>query len=938
MKKKLIAQAIALIGVVGINTVASAADEPLQRVIVTGSNIKRTAAEGSNSVMTLSRKDIAQTGAVSVPDLLAKIPSLGSGNQVDARDGGFSKGLATASMRGLGSASTLILLNGRRITPSAYADPNAGQSTQYDLNSIPLSAIERVEVLKDGASAVYGSDAIAGVINFITKTNFRGGEVNATASTTERGTFGRNNVNGVYGFGDLDKDGYNAFIAVDLTQRERASLADAHGVRRSEYEAITGRLSNYYSGISAHPVFYKEKKLGSGSYNAYVSADLSCPAEDIRTGSTALTPMQASDPLIGNKFCNYDGWAREDAQGKGDAQSVMARAEFKLGENISAFAEASYARNFVQYNGVSRTITGRSLSTVFPKEGAGTSFRPILGVNHPDNPTRGTANPVPVAVAVRFPAAGGSENTNEYKRVLAGLKGSHFGWDWDAGLLYNESTREQFSYGFVHKPTVERLYTENVPLATILADPNATRNISLNGKSKIAQFDFKGATEFGQLAGGAIGLATGVEFKRESMTLVPDQLTVNGLIVGLANTYAEASRNVGSAFVEVRTPWTKSFEMDYAARLDKYEGFDRSITPKVGAKWTVSPALALRGTYSRGFRAPALTQMVNGGTQYFQNNYEDKLRCNKPNSESFDCLKSLSGVASANPELEPEKAKSFTLGLVASPAANIDVVLDYYRIKKEKEVDLLSISGTIQDPKYASRVHRDPNPGTWVLDANGNPVPNSGPLISVETPYINAGNTDTSGIDLEVVLRNNLGENGRLTTRLNTTYMLTYKKAANPGDPMYDLVGTNGSVAYDLTSVGELPRWKTTLATTWARGAHTLTGTVNFVSGFSHLARYSVIDDEGTVGAYDEPYCQWGRPGLQPLYATYYPKCLVQSFTTVDVAYNYQYSANLGFGVNILNLFDQKAPYDPNYGTAGFNTTLHSAVGRYFSFKASYKF
>lgn len=941
MKKKLIAQAIALIGVVGVSATAMA-QETMEKVVITGSNIKRSAIEGSSAVQTLTRKDIAQTGATSVADLMSKIPALGSSNQVDARDGSFSKGLSTASMRGLGSASTLILLNGRRIAPGAYADPNSGQSTQYDLNSIPLSALERVEILKDGASAVYGSDAIAGVINFITKNNYRGGDFAINASSDGHGNFGRENVNASFGFGDLDKDRYNAFIAVDLSQRQRASIGDAVRVKTDEYKAITGRLSDFYSGISKYPVFYKEAKLGSGSYNRYAGADLSCDPANIRTGSTALVPMLASDPLINNKFCNYDGWAKEDAQGRGHTGSVLAHGEFKVSDTTTAFAEATYNRSFVDYSGASRTMSGRSLTTVFPKAGAGTSFRPILGINHPDNPTRGTATPVPVAVAYRFEnARGGSENTNEATRLLAGLKGTNAGWDWDSGLLYSQSKRFQLTNGALYKPVVETLYTQNVPLATIAANPNATRDVTLDGTSKVSQFDFKATREFGQLGGGAIGVAAGLELKRESMNIVPDQLTVDGLIVGLANQFSSASRNVKSTYLELRTPFTKSFEMDWAARYDKYDGFSRSITPKVGAKWTINPALAVRGTYSTGFRAPSLTQMVDGGTQYFLNGFEDKLRCGKDGSESLDCAKNLSGIAASNKELEPEKAKSFTLGLVASPTSWIDVLIDYYHIKKDKEVDLLDATSVIQNPRYADRVLRDQNQGTWLRDASGNLIPNSGPLISIATPYVNAGGTKTSGIDLEVVMRNSLGENGKLSTRLNSSYLIGFKKAQNAGDPMFDLVGTNGSIAYDLTSVGELPRWKSTLATTWTLGAHSLTATINYVSAISLKAIYSVIDDAGTIGAYDEPYCQFGRPGVQPNYSKFYPDCTTKAWTTFDTAYTYEYSKNVTLGLNIQNLFDTSAPYDSStssYGIGGFNATLHSGKGRYFTAKLAYRF
>jgi iron complex outermembrane recepter protein len=939
MQKKIIVQAIALLGCVGWSHGVLAADEAsVERVVITGSNLKRTATENPSVVQVLTKKDIERTGAVSVADLMAKVPALGSSNQVDGRDGGFSKGLATASLRGLGSASTLILINGRRMSPAAYADPNAGQSTQYDLNAIPLSALERVEILKDGASAVYGSDAIGGVINFITKSNYKGGELTLQASRNQDNAFGRSGLNGAVGFGDLEENHYNAFVAFDVSQRDRTSLADAKATQVEQSRIMDGRLSNFYSGISGHPVFYKESKLGSGSFNRYVSADLGCNAADIRTGSTALVPMKSNDPLIGNKFCNYDGWQYEDAEGKNRSGNVLARAEFKLGADLKAFTEAAYSQSELFYSGVSRSMSGRSITTVFPKDGAGVPFRPVLGVDHPDNPTRGTANPVPVAVAYRFVnAPGGSSNENKATRLLAGLQGSNYNWDWDSALLYNESKRHQLSNGFLYLPIVQTLMTQNVPLATIASTPGVTRNVTLDGKSSITQWDLKGSTEFGRLPGGALGLAVGTEVKQEKMNLVPDPLTVEGRIVGLANTYSDAKRNVRSAFVELRTPFFKTFEMDFAGRYDKYDGFKSHFTPKVGAKWDLTPTFALRSTYSEGFRAPSLTQMVNGGTQYFVNNFEDKLRCNKPGSDSTDCVKSLSGIAAANKELEPETARSFTAGLIFSPTSSIDILVDYYSIRKDKEVDLLSNTAVVDNPKYADYVKRDQNPGTWLVDANGKPIPNTGPLISIGTPYVNAGGTRTSGVDLELDVRNSLGDMGKLSSRLNYTYVFDYKKAAMVGDPMFDLVGTNGAISNDTTSVGEMPRVRATLSTTWSYQDHNLTANVNYVSSLSMMARYSTQDD-GSVGPYDQPYCQYGRPSVNPQYTKFYPDCEVHSWTTVDLAYAYSGIKNTVLSFNVANLFDSKAPYDPSYATAGYNTALHNARGRYFTVKANYKF
>ncbi|NRR33080.1 TonB-dependent receptor [Oxalobacteraceae bacterium] len=943
MQKKLIVKAIALLGCVGLSHTAFAADDaPVERVVITGSNLKRAATETPSAVQVISKKEIQQTGAVSVADLMSKIPALGSSNQVDARDGGFSKGLATASLRGLGSASTLILINGRRMSPAAYADPNAGQSTQYDLNSIPLSALERVEILKDGGSAVYGSDAIAGVINFITKRNFKGGEIAAQASRNGDGNFGRSGVNGVVGFGDLDQDRYNAFLAFDLSQRDRTGIDEANAVKADEYRALNGRLSNYYSGVSGFPVFYKERTLGSGSYNTYAGANLGCNPSDVLTGSTALIPMRSNDPLIGNKFCNYDGWRKEDAEGKNRTVNLLSRGEFKINNDMSAFAEAAYSKTELEYSGVSRTMNGRNKVTVFPKDGAGTLFQPILGVNHPDNPTRGTATPVPVAVAYRFvDAPGGSTNENTSSRVLAGLKGTNFNFDWDTGVLYNETKRHQLSKGFLYLPIVQTLAANNVPLATIASTPGVTRNVTLDGKSSILQWDLKGATEFGSLGGGAMGLALGVEAKQEKMNIVPDPLSVNGEIVGIANTYSDAKRNVHSAFMELRTPFLKNFEMEFAGRYDKYQGFKSSFTPKVGAKWTVTPTLALRSTYSEGFRAPSLTQMVNGGTQYFLNNFEDKKRCDKPGAEAQDCLKSVSGIAASNPDLKPEKSKSFTAGLIFSPTSDFDILVDYYRIRKDAEVDLMSSIAVLQDPNLQYLVKRDQNQGTWLIGDDGKVIPNSGPLISIATPYINSGGTRTSGVDLELALRNNLGDMGKLSSRLNYTYVFNFKKAAANGDPMYDLVGTNGAVSNDTTSVGDLPRVRATLSSTWSFQKHNLTAILNYVAPISLMARYSTQED-GKVGPYEPAYCEFGRSANVPNYLNYYSHCEVPSWTTIDLAYSYTGIKNVTLGLNIQNLFDVSAPYDPNgvssNQTAGYNSTLHNARGRYFTVKANYAF
>jgi len=243
-KPSKISLAVMVLMSTGFSQMSIAQSSGLAEVTITGSNLKRADKEGTSPIQTITAKEIEQSGASSVLQLLKAVPSMGVGGYNDTPDqNGFSRGVATASLRALGSTSTLILLNGRRMTPSAYANPNNGQSTLYDLNSIPISAIERIEIFKDGASAVYGSDAMAGVINFITKAGFVGGEVSTSIGSNDNQEFGRRNVNGTLGVGDYKADGKSLMLSFDLSTQNATTVRDgSFDIRASEYAAMNNRL------------------------------------------------------------------------------------------------------------------------------------------------------------------------------------------------------------------------------------------------------------------------------------------------------------------------------------------------------------------------------------------------------------------------------------------------------------------------------------------------------------------------------------------------------------------------------------------------------------------------------------------------------------------------------------------------------------------------
>jgi iron complex outermembrane receptor protein len=289
-------------------------------------------------------------------------------------------------------------------------------------------------------------------------------------------------------------------------------------------------------------------------------------------------------------------------------------------------------------------------------------------------------------------------------------------------------------------------------------------------------------------------------------------------------------------------------------------------------------------------------------------------------------------VSTPNPNLKNETSKSYSFGAIINPTRNVDLLIDYYRIRKENETALLSSTFVAEHPAlYPGLAVRDNNN---LVDANGNVIPNSGQLLAINRTFVNQGSTDTSGIDVEAAHRLNLGEMGRISTRVNYTYMLTFKRAERPGEVAHNLVGTNGGLSDWATSVGDMPRHRLNIATTWSRGDHSATLSADYVSSVSLMRIW-----DNTV-TYPVPYCHYGagNPGGLTNYGYSHPECQVEEWLTFGAAYSYTGFKNWTLSANVKNLFDAKAPYDPRYPNEGFNSQLHNGMGRYFRLTASYKF
>lgn len=926
---------------------AQAEQASVQKVYVTGSNIKRADKEDSSPITVMTAKEITATGANTVAELLHNIPAFGSGTSNDIlNDNGFSKGVSTASLRGLGSSSTLVLLNGRRIAASAYADPNQGKSSVYDLNNIPVSAIARVEVFKDGASAVYGSDAIAGVINFITKDDYQGAEISASTAANDNGQFNRNNINGVIGFGDLDKDRYNAFISFDVAKRGHTGIKDVNDIEKDELTKINSRMNGYGSYASGNPFIFRELTAGAGNFSTsaangkyIVNSTAGCQGNVITGGSQYN--IASSSMLYGRQFCNFDINDYYEAQSKGTDVNLLSKVTFKLSDSVTSFTEVGFSRVEREYVGLPKTISSTAPTTVFRVNGLPTSYQLLLPSGHPDNPFTGYRA---AAVFRMVGTNGGSENVNKAYRFLTGLKGTAGAFDWETGLLYNRTERNDLGHGYLYRPVIDRIVTENRTIAATIADPNAVRDVNNTGYSQVTQFDAKASTTVGKLAGGDIGVAFGGEIRQEKIGLSSDPELAAGNIIGLSNSVMDGRRVVKSGFVELRTPFTKTFEMDFAGRVDKYPNA-KSFVPKVGAKWEATDKVTFRGSFAKGFRAPALSQVSPGGVQSFNNGFVDPVRCPDgvnplPGADKMDCSRSISSMSSPNANLKNETSRSYSFGTIINPTKNVDILIDYYRIRKENETALLSASFVAQHPElYPGLAIRDNNN---LVDASGQVIPNSGQLLAINRTFVNQGSTDTSGIDFEVAHRLNLGEMGRISTRLNYTYALTYKRSERPGEIATNLVGTNGGLSDWATSVGDIPRHRFNIASTWNQGFHAVTLSADYVSSVSLMRR----TDNTTT--YPVPFCYYGNntvpvpkgvsTGGLPNYLYSNPDCNVDEWLTFGASYAYTGFKNWTLSANVRNLFDTKAPYDPRYPNEGFNSQLHNGMGRYFRLTASYKF
>nr|WP_240196814.1 TonB-dependent receptor [Stenotrophomonas lactitubi] len=887
----------------------------LDRITVTGSNIPRTNTETPSPVQVVTRQEIDRTGKTTLAEYLQTITADGAGSIPKTFGNGFAGGGAGISLRGLGAGSTLVLLNGRRMATYGLADD--GQKVFTDLSTIPLDAVERVEVLKDGASAIYGSDAIAGVVNIILRSDFQGAILRASYGTSGDGDGDAKKATLTAGTGDLATDGWNAFFSLDVGKTDAIKISD----RKNRKWIGTGdtRPWGYDAADSQFlgGAYLSRGTAGGVGPNGSVFDDRNVTRDNpaflvALPGCANLTTIPGqTDASAQAQGCLWDPAQQyRDLTPEEKYINVFGRASFAFGEGGEIYTEIGYSKKETIF---SNTPSGAAGTWGYPggvvTANSG-SKATVLGPNHPDNPIPGQASRLRYSAWDVGPRV--TNNTNEFNRFLVGVKGNWGDWSYDTAYLHSATDLVNKRTGFLRYSAVQcALGNPNCAGGVWRIGDNANLNsqalydyisptISARAKSGLDMFDFTVSRSLMDLKGGPLGLAIGTEWRKTSNSLTPQTYTDTGDIIGLGYSAYDGTQNVYAGYVELSAPVLEQLELSGALRYDKYESGEGKATPKLGVKWTPADWIALRASYAEGFRAPNPAENGDGGLAAFSN-ASDPVRCA---IDAGECTaRTVAIITRPNKDLKPEESKSYSVGIVLQPTSSTSLTVDAWQIKRTNEIAQGSTTAAIR----AGNVVRDIN--------NIGGVPNSGNILAVNTAYVNANSSRVRGIDTDIRQTFDIGP-GQLEMDLQWSHVLKFERTE--GDETVDYAGTHGNC--DVTNCIGTPKDKINFGTTWRQGPWSVSGIANYIGKMDNTDKRG-----GTYQAFYED----GTPVKK-----------ISSFTTFDLSGRWNITEAFELNASVANVFDRIAPLDPTtYGGVNYNPMHFSgALGRYFTVGAKYTF
>ncbi|MBD9534804.1 TonB-dependent receptor [Stenotrophomonas sp. ATCM1_4] len=889
----------------------------LDRITVTGSNIPRATTETASPVQIITRQEIDRTGKATIAEYLQTLTSDGAGSIPKSFGTGFAGGGSGISLRGLGAASTLVLLNGRRMAPYGLADD--GQKVFTDLSVIPMDAVERVEVLKDGASAIYGSDAIAGVVNIILRRDFTGAMLKASYGTSGDSDGDARKASLTAGVGNLDEDGFNAFVSIDVSKTDGIRISD----RRDRKWIGNGDLSRYgFDRVAGGQFFPLNGAITAGGTVAGNSpvGSIRDPATGLYQSLPGCAQFSRITPVDPGGGCLWETQDFRSLTPSEEFGNLFARGTFALSDNFEMYGEFGYSKKKTEFYNTPNGVSGSWGYPGGPVNASSGSGATVLGAAHPDNP-------LGVDARLRYAAFDVgprvTTNTNEFTRFLVGVKGTAGAWDIDTAYLHSATQLVNERRGFLRYSHVRTALTDpNSPVGWWRIGASAGQNtqalydyisptIHADASTTLDMIDFKASRSIADLAGGPLGLAFGAEYRRQKANLDPQSYTDLGDIIGLGYSAYKGTQEVAVAYAEMVAPVLESLELSGALRVDKYKGGDTATTPKVGIKWTPADWIAVRATYAEGFRAPGPAEAGDGGLAAFST-ARDPVRCPggtpAPGATAADCAVNLAIITSANPNLKPEESKSYTVGLVLDPTPTTTLTLDAWQIKRTNEIN----QGDTDLALAAGRGIRSDN------DLPG--VPNSGSLLAVSVDYINSASTTIRGFDFDIRQRVEMGAYGKLLMDLQWTRINSFERDDGTGTK-FQYAGTHGNC--DVTNCIGTPKDRFNLGVTWDMDRFSVSAIGNYIGSMDNVA----FEGDSCANHYAD-----GSDAPRG--------CELRSFYTIDLSGRWRATDALEIFGSVQNVTDRIAPLDPlTYGAVNYNPLHFSgAVGRYFTLGAKYTF
>lgn len=896
-----------LVGLSGLN---AGAQQKVEEVFVTGSAIRRIVSDEALPIQVITKDEIKSFGVSNTEELMKFMPvaqSMGaSHSSMDGAGGTSSYGQATISLRGIGDAYTLVLVDGRPATGN--------------LNLIPLAAIDRIEILQDGASSTYGSDAIAGVVNFIMTSNYQGAEASFNVGTPTRAGGGqKSNFGLTFGKGDYSKDGFNITGSISVETEKELYAGDRDFAKTGNvYPYLVGSATGQGNIQGAWtPGVGRVAPYGNATYGNPMAASNSC-----ETISMFLYPGTQAN---GAPYCQYDSAKDVRLVPEREAASLTLSGKFKLNKDVQLFGSAIVSKADLTSRYQPSPVRTSFLETdsLFATQGVD----PALLI-HPTNPNYATAASYltsrggtsatlvgqSLGITSRVFDFGPRTNTNNLTdaRFVAGAKGDLGAHSWEAAAYSINSTIESgVTDGYFSMVNFARIVNSRNdwnPWAPASAQTQGFKDavqaakfsgttIAIDQKTTGADAKITGPAF--KAPGGEAMYAAGVQFQKYELDRRPDAALESGDIAGLGGAQLALSkdRSIGAAFGELSIPVTKAIELNASARHDNYSDFGGADTYKASARWKVASNAVLRGSLGTGFRAPSLTQLHTPQTLNTSAQFTDP---------AFPTMTDIqvNQIDGGNPNLKPEQSKQKSIGLVFSPAKNLTIGIDAWSIDIDGKITSPSTQEIVSrfragDPAYANLVTL--NPGTGEVD-------------TVRAVYANIGTASYSGVDLNAAYKMNV-DSGVVRLSMYGTYM-NKADETSPSGVVSHRVGTmvesDGVPVIGADSGGVIVRWKHLLTASYETGAWRYTLGQNFYTGYRTGNR--VLDDE---------------PHHVPDQTTY----------NAQVAYSGIKNLKLTLGVK--NLFDKNPPlYVPasNQFAAGYDIAMYDPRSRFVYVSGNYKF